>query len=70
MLRYIARSANQLEEIEYDSTDEEDRLKVARWKSNDLAVGEDSKNAWIEQLVRPITRDFEFELSSSDNENE
>ena len=45
MLRYIARSANQLEEIEYASEDQD-----ARWKSNDLAVGDDSKNAWIEKL--------------------
>ena len=36
LLRYIARSANQLEEIEDESEDQEDR-----WKSNDLAVDDD-----------------------------
>ena len=63
MLRFIAKSANQLDEIEFES---EDKEILVRWKSN---VGDDSKDAWIEQLVRPITRDFEFETSSSDNEN-
>ena len=61
LLRYIAGSANQLQEIEFESTDKEIH---AHWYAN----RDDSKNAWIEKLVS--AHDSESETSSSDNENE
>ena len=61
LLRYIARSANQLQEIEFEYFDE--KIHV-HWYAN----GDESKNAWIEQLV--FAHDSESETSSSDNENE
>ena len=64
LLRYIARSANQLQEIEFESTDNDGMKIHVHWCAN----RDDSKNSWVEKLVS--AHDSESETSSSDNENE